>query len=113
MSKPEVHEVVVEINPPSRKEPAGRTTRGHFIMVDGLLTMTDPHGHPAPDGDGKIYTHTLEPADNPRVIASRLTKALYNALRGPRPNGFGGSGGTAYGGHGSDGITGAIYYVTY
>jgi hypothetical protein len=91
-NKPEVHTVVVDIELPSPRCPTGRSARGHYTVVDDLLTMTCPKGEPAIDMTGKTYTHKLAPNDDARVIAGRLTKQLRSALRGDRPKGFGGSG---------------------
>jgi hypothetical protein len=91
--KPEVHQVVVDIAMPSPRLPAGQSALGYYTVVDGLLTMTCPQGKAAEDAEGKTYKHKLEPNDDARVIAGRLTKQLRSALRGDRPPGFGGSGG--------------------
>jgi hypothetical protein len=80
--KPEVHQVVVDIALPSPRLPAGQSALGYYTVVDGVVTMTCPKGEPAIDETGKTYTHKLEPSDNPRVIAGRLTKQLRSALRG-------------------------------
>jgi hypothetical protein len=90
--KPEVHQISVEIHPPSPRLPAGQIARGYYTVVDDLLTMTDPKGEPATDETGKIYTHKLEPGDDAHVIAGRLTKELRSALRGKSagPSNFGG-----------------------
>ena len=90
--KPEVHQISVKIHPPSPRMPAGQVARGYYIVVDDLLTMTDPKGEPAVDESGKTYTHKLAPGDDAIVIAGRLTKELRLALRGKSsaPAGFNG-----------------------
>src|SRR5262245_37272484 len=89
--KPEVHLVIVEIELPSPRCPGGRSTRGHYIVTNGTVILTDPQGEPAADMSGKTYEHKLAPNDDAHQIAGRLTKQLYNALRGSsRPRGFGG-----------------------
>jgi hypothetical protein len=92
MSKPEVHQVIVDIHLPSSRLPAGQTALGYYTVVDGVVTMTDPKGEPATDGEGRTYTRKLAPNDDARVIAGRLTKELRLALRGKSnaPSGFGG-----------------------
>jgi hypothetical protein len=92
MSKSEVHQISVEIHPPSQRLPAGQIARGFYTVVVNLLTMTDPKGEPATDESGKTYTHKLEPGDDAYVIAGRLTKELRLALRGKSagPSNFGG-----------------------
>jgi hypothetical protein len=91
MSK-EVFQVIVDIELPSPRCPQGRTALGYYVVEGDQLTMTCPKGEPAFDAAGKLYTAQLAANDNPRTIAGRLTKQLYNALRGDRPKGFGGSG---------------------
>src|SRR5262245_8449723 len=95
-NKPEVFQVWLDIEIPSRRCPEGRNAFGYYIVVDGVVTMTDPKGEPAIDGEGKIYSHKLAPEDDARVIAGRLTKQLRSALRGDQPKGFGGSGGSGF-----------------
>jgi len=91
MSK-EVHQVVVDIELPSRRFPAGKTALGYYTVVDGVVTMTCPKGEPATDESGKTYSAKLQANDDARQIAGRLTKELRSALRGKSnaPGGFGG-----------------------
>ena len=90
--KPEVHQVYAHIHLPSPWHPAGQVARGHYIVVDGVVTMTAPDGEPAIDESGKSYTHKLAPNEEAHVIAARLTKELRSALRGKSsgPSNFGG-----------------------
>src|SRR5262249_49569514 len=90
--KPEVHHVTVIIHLPSRRMPEGQVAYGHYIVVDGLLTMVGPDGEPAIDETGKTYTHKLAPGDDAGEIAGRLTKELRSALqrKSNAPGGFGG-----------------------
>jgi hypothetical protein len=84
--KPEMHQCCAEIKPPTGDHP-GQISYGYFIVVDGLLTMTDAKGEVAQDDSGKAYTHRLERGDDPHVVACRLTKKLRDALRGTTKDG--------------------------
>src|SRR5262245_7913061 len=86
----DVHTVWVQIKSPSECPPAGQTAWGHYIVVDGVVTLTDKHGKTAEDAEGKTYSEKLEPSGDPQAVAGRLTKKLRAALRGDRPPGFGG-----------------------
>ena len=90
--KPEVHQISVQIHPPSQRIPAGQVVHGYYTVVDDVVTMTCPKGEPATDESGKTYTHKLAPGDDAYVIAGRLTKELRLALRGKSsaPSGFNG-----------------------
>jgi hypothetical protein len=50
-------------------------------VIDGVLTMTDRDGQPAEDATGKRYTRKLAPNEDERVVASKMTKELREALR--------------------------------
>jgi hypothetical protein len=56
---------------PQKRRPfngdAGACTIGYYLVTDGVLKMCHENGRPT----GKIYR--LEPGDNERVIAARLT----------------------------------------
>jgi hypothetical protein len=88
----EVFQVLVPYESPSSRYPAGKSALGHYIITDGVLTLTDKHGVVATDAEGKEYSEKLEPTDSPQTIGGRLTMKLRAALRGDRPKGFGGSG---------------------
>lgn len=78
---PEVKHVNVTIKPPNRTFP-GQICIGYFTLEDGVVTMTDAKGVPAVDVNEKKYTHKLEPGQDARAIACKMTKELRNALRG-------------------------------
>jgi hypothetical protein len=40
----EVFQVWVQLEPPSRRYPAGKTALGHYTITDGILTLTDQKG---------------------------------------------------------------------
>jgi len=89
--KPTVHAITVIVSMPSKKEPLGRLTYGFYIVVDGVLTLTDKNGKPAEDANGKRYTHKLQPNESERAVASRMTKDLRKELRKSEPlQGFSG-----------------------
>jgi hypothetical protein len=79
--KPAVQKVIAQIAAPKNGD-AGQITVGYFTVADNLLTMTDAHGFPMRRGsNGELYTHKLQPDDNARVIAARLTKRIRKDLR--------------------------------
>jgi hypothetical protein len=86
-----IYQVYVEIKPPKGNDP-GQVVLGYYIIVDGVLTMTDAKGNVAQDDNGKVYSHRLVAGDDPHIIAGRLTRQLRDALRGKGapPTGFSG-----------------------
>lgn len=80
VAPPEVQRVTVELKRPSKLYPTGMVTFGYFTYVDNVVTMTDPKGMPAEDGNGGRYTQPAEPGFE-RVIACQLTRRLRDALR--------------------------------
>lgn len=50
--------------------------------------MTDGEGVPMRRRDGELYTHKLEPGEDPRRIAGRLTKRIREMLHGDDLGGF-------------------------
>jgi hypothetical protein len=80
VAPPEVQRVTVELKRPSELYPTGMMTFGYFTYVDNVVTMTDPKGMPAEDGNGGRYTQPAEPGFE-RVIACQLTRQLRDALR--------------------------------
>jgi len=52
--------------------------------------LTDPKGGPAEDASGKRYTHKLQPNEDAREVAARMTKELRKEFAKSLPvNGFG------------------------
>jgi hypothetical protein len=83
MPMPEVQYVVVQVKPPSQREPAGAVTYGYFTLDDNLLTMTRSDGLPVRDPvTGQMWTHKLEPGEDAGHLARRLTLKVRRALRG-------------------------------
>jgi hypothetical protein len=80
MPTPDVHKVTVELKRPSKLYPTGVVTYGYFTYVDNVVTMTDPKGVPAEDGNGRRYVQPAEPGAE-RTIACQLTRRLRDALR--------------------------------
>ena len=85
---PEIHSINVHIAPRSSRIPEGQIAYGWYIVVDDVVTLTDPKGVAAVDADGRTYSEKLN-GEDPRIIASRLLKKLRLALKGDRPSGFG------------------------
>jgi hypothetical protein len=58
----------------------------------GEVVLVNRKGNAVSDDTGKKYRQKLEPSDNPKQIAGRLTKELRSALRGKNtmPAGFSG-----------------------
>jgi hypothetical protein len=82
----EVFQVWVQLEPPSRRYPAGKTVLGHYTITDGILTLTDPKGTVAEDADGRTYSEKIEPSGNHQAVGGRLTKRLRAVLRGESPD---------------------------
>lgn len=77
----EVHQVIIEIKRPKKDFP-GRVAYGFFVVKDGVVVMTDADGKEAgADETGKKWRHTLRPGEDPRSVASRMTRELRLALR--------------------------------
>jgi hypothetical protein len=91
-SEPEIRTVFVQIHAPSRRHEHGQTAEGRYIVADNTVTLTDRHGNPVRDDEGKTYVRKLGDGDNAHVIAGRLTKEFRLALRGKNKMsaGFGG-----------------------
>jgi hypothetical protein len=84
MPTSEVQSVVVQVRPCSEREPAGVVTYGYFTVdADNVLTMTGSDGVPVRDPvSGEMWTHKLEPGEDARHVARRLTLKVRRALRG-------------------------------
>jgi len=83
MPTSEVQSVVVQVRPCSEREPAGAVTYGYFTIDDNVLTMTGSDGMPVRDPvSGEMWTHKLEPGEDARNVARRLTLKVRRSLRG-------------------------------
>jgi hypothetical protein len=60
-TKPENFRIIVELEPPGRRYPQGKTGEAYFTFVDGVVTVNDKNAQPLRDEHGKIYTRTLDP----------------------------------------------------
>src|SRR5262245_11940129 len=90
----EVHQVWVQIKPPSSLYPTGKAAYGFYVVVDDVVTMTDQSGKTAEDAEGRTYSEKLEPGGDAQAVAARLTKKLRAALLGDSPpSGFSSGGG--------------------
>jgi hypothetical protein len=83
----EVHKITVQISPARDNDP-GSVTFGCYIIEDGMLIMTDGDGRPVRRQNGELYKHRLQPDDNPRSIAARLTGEIRRMARGETVAGF-------------------------
>jgi hypothetical protein len=78
---PEIHQVFATVRLPSDGDP-GQVTIGYYTQADGVLTMTDSKGVPVRTSSGEKRVHRLQEGEDPRAIASRLTKQIRTAMRG-------------------------------
>jgi hypothetical protein len=78
---PEVHSVFATVRLPSDGDP-GQVTIGYYTLADGVLTMTDSKGRPVRTSSGEKRVHRLQEGEDPRSIASRLTKQIRMSMRG-------------------------------
>jgi hypothetical protein len=83
----EVHKVTIEIKKPKGNFP-GQVAFGYFTYVDGVVTLTDPKGVPADDGNGRRYIQRGIAPGHERNVACNLTRQLRDALRGSSPSGL-------------------------
>jgi hypothetical protein len=84
----DVQKVTVQISPARDNDP-GSVTFGYFkIDADGVLIMTDGDGVPVRRQNGEYYKHRLEPDDNPRAIAAKLTREIRRMAHGETVAGF-------------------------
>jgi len=82
--------VLAQIKRPSKDDP-GQVSEGHYIVADGVLSMTTRTGKVVRDEHGRTYTHKLQPADNADAIARQFTRKIRKELRARGPaRGFGG-----------------------
>jgi hypothetical protein len=85
----EVHEVYVTVRAPVDAGDPGQVTIGFYTLVDGLLTMTDSKGNPVRNAHtGAKYTHKMQPGDDARKHAGRLTLQIYRMLGRDVSGGF-------------------------
>ena len=79
---PEIHQVIVQIKPPSRtKNFHGQVAYGFYTEANGVVQMVTQDGKIAGEETGKKWRHKLEPNENARQVAARMTKELRLALR--------------------------------
>jgi hypothetical protein len=78
-----LHRVEVQIEAPKENFP-GRPVQGMYVVDDKVVILVDHVGNPVRNRDGKTYSKKLEPGEDPRVIAGRLTKQFRRARRGDK-----------------------------
>jgi hypothetical protein len=94
---PSVFPITVEIQPPSRRYPAGKVAHGYFTFVDHVVAVTDCDGYPVRDEHGKLYDRKMDPGAT-HADAESAARFLFKEFRlavlgkGP-PDGFSGGGG--------------------
>jgi len=86
----EVHSVYATVRRPRDENDLGQVTVGYYTLADDVLTMTDSKGAPVRDlNSGEKFLHKMQPGDDARAIANRLTTKIYWMLRGETgPAGF-------------------------
>ena len=93
---PSVFPITVEIQPPSRRYPAGKVAHGYFTFVDHVVAVTDCDGYPVRDEHGKLYERRIDPSAthaDAESAARFLFKEFRLAVLGNTPAGFSGGGG--------------------
>jgi hypothetical protein len=83
----EICQVIVQIAPPKGNDP-GSITYGFYKVEDGVLFMTDGDGAVVRHQNGDPWKHRLQPEDNPRQVAARLTKEIRSMASGEKVAGF-------------------------
>lgn len=85
--QPKLHHVTVQIFPPSETS-HGQVAEGVYRLEDNEVILVDHFGNPVRDPHGKTYRKKLQPGEDARVIAGRLTKQFRSARRGGRDSKF-------------------------
>jgi hypothetical protein len=82
----EIFHVFPEIEKAKGKFP-GRVVEGCYIIENGEVILTDRHGKPVQNDDGRQYRKKLDPegdiAVQAKEFAALSTKAFRKELRGP------------------------------
>lgn len=79
---PEVHSVYATVRQPRDDNDLGQVTIGFYVLVADVLTMTDSTGAAVRNRSGEKYTRKIEPGEDARAIASRLTRQIYDKRHG-------------------------------
>jgi hypothetical protein len=70
----EIKPVIAIVANPSRPGDLGQCAEGHYVVANGILTMTDADGKPLRDDNtGRRVELKLLPGDDERAMAKRLT----------------------------------------
>lgn len=75
----DVHSILVQIKPPKGSFP-GQVVLGYYTLIDDVVTLTDKNGRPAGAETGKKFSRKVEPGQDARSIAAKMTKELRIAL---------------------------------
>ena len=86
-TKPEIHSMMVEIEPPSSRHPGDRFARSTFTLINDVVALCHPDsGVPVQDPHGREYKYALPPdcatLADARIHAGRLTKDFRLVLLG-------------------------------
>ena len=74
---------------PNGAADAGECAAIHYMVVDGVMKVTDQDGHMLRYSDGEPCKQALGPDDNPKQIATRLGRRYHEQTYGDRQRGFG------------------------
>jgi hypothetical protein len=83
----EICRVIVQLTPAKGNDP-GSVTYGFYKIEDDVLFMTDGDGAVVRHENGEPWKHTLQPDENPRQLAAKLTKEIRSMARGEKIAGF-------------------------
>jgi hypothetical protein len=76
-----IHKVTAQIRYPKGNDP-GQVTFGYYIINNGVMQMTDSDGQPIRKSNGELWTRTLEPDENPNVMARVFTREIREQMQG-------------------------------
>jgi hypothetical protein len=85
----EIKSVVVIVANPIRKGDLGEVAEGHYLVENGIITMTNADGIPLRDDNtGRRITHTLERGEDAKGVAKRLVLRQYRTQHRDEMSGF-------------------------
>jgi hypothetical protein len=83
-----VETIHISIGRPRHPGDPGTAAVIHYIVVNGVLRLTDSEGHALRFQDGAPAMRTLGPEEDPKFAASRLGRAYHIETYGDRERGF-------------------------
>jgi hypothetical protein len=94
MPETTVHQVYITVRRPTGANDPGQVEVGHYVLVDGIVTLTDDAGVPLKRGSSQLTTRTVRgardaplwsaavPADqSDRQVAGRLLHSKFSSQR--------------------------------